>query len=106
MWLSGLSAGLRTKQWQVRFPVRAHAWVAGQVPSRGHARDNHTLMFLSLFPFPSLGREGGREKKKEKKRKKEGKKTLMSWAQNVLILCKNSLGKVFHETQFITAAAL
>ena len=29
--------------------VRAHAWVAGQVPSGGHMRDNHTLMFLSLF---------------------------------------------------------
>ena len=32
----------------VRFPVRAHAWVAGQVPSRGHARGNHPLMFLCL----------------------------------------------------------
>ena len=30
------------------FPIRAHAWVAGQVPSRGHTRGNHTLMFLSL----------------------------------------------------------
>ena len=35
---------------------RAHAWVVGQVPSRGSARGNHTLMFLPLFlpPFPSL----------------------------------------------------
>ena len=33
----------------VRFPVREHAWVAGQVPSRGSVRGNHTLMFLSLF---------------------------------------------------------
>ena len=32
----------------VQFPVRAHAWVAGQVPSRGSTRGNHTLMFLSL----------------------------------------------------------
>ena len=32
----------------VRFPVGAHAWVAGQVPSAGCARDNYTLMFLSL----------------------------------------------------------
>ena len=33
---------------------RAHAWVAGQVPGWGHARGNHTLMFLSLsFSFPS-----------------------------------------------------
>ena len=30
------------------FPVRAHAWVVGQVPSRGCARGNHTYMFLSL----------------------------------------------------------
>ena len=37
----------------VRFPVRAHAWVAGQVPNRGHMRINHTLMFLSLS-FSSL----------------------------------------------------
>ena len=28
-------------------PVRAHAWVVGQVPSRGHASSNRTLMFLS-----------------------------------------------------------
>ena len=28
---------------------RAHAWVVGQVPSRGHVRGNH-LMFLSLSP--------------------------------------------------------
>ena len=35
-------------------PSRAHAWVAGWVPSRGCARGNHTLIFLSLsFPFPS-----------------------------------------------------
>ena len=38
----------------VQFPVRAHACVAGQVPSGGHMRGNHTLMFLSLsFSFPS-----------------------------------------------------
>ena len=34
MWLSALSTGLRTKGSQVRFPMRAHAWVVGQVPSR------------------------------------------------------------------------
>ena len=33
---------------------RAHAWVAGQVPSRGRTRGNHTLLFLSLsFSIPS-----------------------------------------------------
>ena len=56
MWLSGLSTGLPIKGSLVRFPVRAHAWVSGQVPSRGHVRGNHTWMFFSLFlsPFPSL----------------------------------------------------
>ena len=34
----------------VRFPVRAHAWVVGQVPSGEYVRDNNTLMFLSLPP--------------------------------------------------------
>ena len=48
MWLSGLSAGLRTKGLPVQFPVRAQAWIAGRVPSWGHVRGNHTLMFLSL----------------------------------------------------------
>ena len=52
--LSGWSAGLRTKGSLIRFPVRAHAWVSGPVPSRGHMRGNHTLMFLSLsFSLPS-----------------------------------------------------
>ena len=38
----------------IRFPVRAHAGVAGQVPSRGHTRDNYALMFFSLFLSPFL----------------------------------------------------
>ena len=46
--------GLQTKGSLVRFPVRAHAWVAGQVPSGGHVRGNHILMFLSLFFSPVL----------------------------------------------------
>ena len=55
VWLSELSASLRTKGSLVRFPVREHAWVAGQVPSAGHTRGDHTLMFLSLsFSLPSL----------------------------------------------------
>ena len=54
VWLSGLSASLQTKGLQVLFPVRAHAWVVGQVPSRGCSRGNHTLMHLSLsFSLPS-----------------------------------------------------
>ena len=54
VWLIALSSGLCTKGSLVRFPVRAHAWLAGQVLSGGHLRGNHTLMFLSLsFSFPS-----------------------------------------------------
>ena len=54
VWLSGLSASLQTKGLLVQFPVRPHAWVAGQVPSRVCERGNHTLMFLSFsFSFPS-----------------------------------------------------
>ena len=55
MRLSGLSTGLRTTGSLVRFPVRTHfLWVSGQVPSRGHMRGNHPLMFLSLsFSLPS-----------------------------------------------------
>ena len=33
VWLSGLSANLQTKGSPVQSPVRAQAWVAGQVPS-------------------------------------------------------------------------
>ena len=51
MWLSGLSTGLQTKGLPVQFPVKAHAWVVGQVPSRGYVRGNHTVMFLSLSLF-------------------------------------------------------
>ena len=40
--------GLQIKGSLVQFLVRAHAWVAGQVPSGGHVTGNHTLMFLSL----------------------------------------------------------
>ena len=46
--LSGLSTGLQTKGSLVRFPVRAHVWAAGQVPSGGCTRGNHTWMFLYL----------------------------------------------------------
>ena len=51
---AALSVGLRTKESPVCFPVRAHSWVAGQVPIKEHVRGNHTLMFLSLsFSLPS-----------------------------------------------------
>ena len=49
-WLSGLSAGLQTRGSLVWFPVRAHSWVVGPVPSGGRARGNHTLMFPSFSP--------------------------------------------------------
>ena len=44
VWLSGVSAGFPNKGSLVPLPVRAHAWVAGQVPSRGH---KHLLIFFS-----------------------------------------------------------
>ena len=50
-----IESELLTKGLPVQFPVRAHAWIAGQDPSEGHVRGNHTLMFLSLpisLPFP------------------------------------------------------
>ena len=50
-----IECGLQTKGSLVQFPVRAHAWVVGQVPSGGHVRGNHTLMFLSPpYSLPSL----------------------------------------------------
>ena len=45
VWLSGLSASLWYKGSLVQFPVRAHAWVLGHVPSTGYMRGNCTLMF-------------------------------------------------------------
>ena len=49
----GLSSGIRTERLPVQFPVGAHAWVVGLVPSRGRVRGNHTLMLLSSLS-PSL----------------------------------------------------
>ena len=37
----------------VRFPVRAHAGVIGQVPTGGGVRGNHILLFLSLPSYLS-----------------------------------------------------
>ena len=48
VWLSGLSAGLRTERSRVQFPVRAHAWVVGQVPSQ-----SMYLLHINIFlPLP------------------------------------------------------
>ena len=52
MWVSGLSTGHKPKGHWLDSQWGARAWVAGQVPSRGCVRDNHTLMFLSLSFFP------------------------------------------------------
>ena len=65
VWLNGLSVGLRTKGPRVGFPVRAHAWVAGQVPSGGRSRGNHTLMFLSSSSLPLSKNKINKIKKKE-----------------------------------------
>ena len=62
MRLSGLSASPQTKGSLVRFPVRAHAWVAGQVPFV-HERQTHINVSLPLsFPTPL-----SKIKKKKKK---------------------------------------
>ena len=57
--LSGLSTSLKTKRSPVRFPVRAHAWVVGQVPIWGCVRGNQSMFLwhidvsLPLFLLPS-----------------------------------------------------
>ena len=64
-----------TKGSLVRFPLRAHAWVAGQVRSmRAHERQPHIDVSLPLFlpPFPSF-----LDKWKEKKRKSPSMDTLL-----------------------------
>ena len=61
VWLSGLSTRLQSKGLLVQFPIRAHAWVVGSVPSQG-ACERHLIILshidvsLPLFlpPFPSL----------------------------------------------------
>ena len=53
VWLSGLSAGLQSKGSLVRFPVKAHAWVTGQVPGVESAIGNHTLFISLFFILPS-----------------------------------------------------
>ena len=48
-WIEHQPENQRVPSW---IPSQAHAWVAGQVPSRGPVRGNHTLMFTS-FSLPS-----------------------------------------------------
>ena len=62
VWFSGLGIVPQSERLLVRFPVRAHAWVVGQVLSWGHGRGNRCMFLLHidvsllLFhpPFPIL----------------------------------------------------
>ena len=58
MWLSELSAGLRTKGLLVRFLVRVQVWIAGRVSLWWGVceRQPHIHVSLPLFvpPFPPL----------------------------------------------------
>ena len=66
VWLIWLGIILQTKMLQVRFLVRAHAWVVGSVPSRGVCR--RPLIDVSLpFYLPSP-LSGINKRKKIKKR--------------------------------------
>ena len=46
-WLSWLDVVLQSKGLLVRFPVRAHAWVAGLVPGWGCVRGNRLIISLT-----------------------------------------------------------
>ena len=61
VWLSGLSACLRTKGSPVQFPDRAHAWVSGQIHGWGGVRGNRSMYLSHIdvslplsFSLPSL----------------------------------------------------
>ena len=55
VWLSGLSAGLQTKEPPAWFPVSTHVRVGGQVPNCRIVKGSHTLTFSpSSFSLPSL----------------------------------------------------
>ena len=67
VWLSGKSAGLRNGRSLVRFPVRAHAWVAGQFPVGGvhQCSLTHRCFSPSLSPFPPLSKNKNKVFKKK-----------------------------------------
>ena len=65
MWPNGLSAGLRTKVLSAQGPVRAHAWVAGQVSRGERERQPHIAVSLSLSPSPLLSLKINKIIKKE-----------------------------------------
>ena len=77
-WTERWTAKKRVTGW---IPVRAQAWVVGQIPSRGHRRGNHTLIFLSLSPSLPLSLKINKiffkkdtEKKIEKRNKERKRK--------------------------------
>ena len=77
MWLSGLGIVLPTKRSRVPFPVRAHAWVVGQVPGWLGVRRSNQSMFLShitislpllLPPPPSLSKTKRKQNRNQDQR--------------------------------------
>ena len=81
VWLNGLSTSLHTKRSPVQFLVRAHAWVAGQIPSWEGVRGNRlmylscTSIFLSLS-FSLLSSLSKKKWIKSLKKKNKGGQTL------------------------------
>ena len=57
VWLSSWVPACKSKGCWFHSQPRAHAWVAGQVPRRGRARGNHTLMFPSFSPSLPLSKK-------------------------------------------------
>ena len=53
MWVSRLSAGLQAKGLPIWFPVRAHAWVAGQVPCGG-CKILEMIHSAAIFNTPTM----------------------------------------------------
>ena len=55
VWISGLGITPQAERLPGQFPVRAHTWAAGQVPSWGCARGSRSkfLLHINVF-FPSL----------------------------------------------------
>ena len=80
VWLSGLSTGLWTKGSPVQFPVRAHAWVAGQVPSwEPRKATAHWCVSPSLPPSLSLSQNKQIKSKKIKNIKSLATVWVMDW---------------------------
>ena len=48
LWL-GLGVVLQTQRSPVWFPVRAHAWVVGQIPTWGQARGNWSMLLCHIY---------------------------------------------------------